>query len=88
MSRTVLRHTAILSLLVCSVVINIAQTLKIRQLRNNLAIIKAEGQLKPGAPLAEIEGRDINGKLVSIRYQRFFMSSRLSVAGASATSRT
>lgn len=68
-NRQNLRYAAILALLVCSVLINLFQTKKIRQLRHNLSVLKAEGQLSVGARVPPIEGRDPDGNVVSLRYQ-------------------
>lgn len=64
-----LRLLALLFLLVCSVLINVFQTRKIRQLRSNMAIIKSEGRLASGTEVPAIEGRDVSGAFVSLHYE-------------------
>jgi peroxiredoxin len=57
-----------LILLVCSTVLNVFLSRKVRELNSSLEYINSQGKLQVGADVSPIEDKDINGNSVSISY--------------------
>jgi len=55
-------------LLICSVIMNVLQTRKIKELRYTDAALRADNDLQPNSSVPPIRAADLNGKTISMSY--------------------